>query len=112
MLQVKIQNGDEMERTFYVNDLLDLKRVQDNILEDFQRVLNQDKTDEKIELERILDASDFDNADDLIEWMHEVKEIKDCLDSSGYDSIDEMTEKIDDMSEALSEIYNISRDYY
>mgnify|MGYP007070306178 CR=1 FL=1 len=64
MLTVKIQNGDEMERTFYVNDLQDLKRVQDNLIDDFQKVLAQDESEEKIELGRILDASDYDNAED------------------------------------------------
>ena len=112
MLQVKIQNGDEMERTFYVNDLQDLKRVQDNLVDDFQKVLAQDESEEKIQLERILDASPCDDADELIDWIHEMREIKDDLDRSDYDNVLDMIGKLEEMSDALSEIYNISREYY
>lgn len=111
MLTVKIQNGDEMERTFYVNDLQDLKRVQDNLIDDFQKVLAQDELEEKIRLERILDSTDFDDVDDLIKWINEMKELEDDINHSNYDNIEDMLEQLDNMSSVLSDVYYAVRDF-
>lgn len=111
MLTVKIQCGDETERTFYVNDILDVKRVQDNLLEDFQRVLAQDKSEEKITLERLIDKVGVTDEDELDSWVEEAYEVMDELHSSDYDSIDDMTEALDKMASALSDIYYTSRDF-
>ena len=109
MLTIKIQSGDEMERTIYVNDLYDVKNVQNTVLEEFQKVLENDKSEERIELERLVDKAGVSDVDELEDWIREAYDIKDALDSSDYDSIDEMTERIDELATAVDEVYEAVR---
>lgn len=101
MLQVKIRYGDEVEKLFFISDLQDLKRVQDNLIDDFQKVLAQDRSEEKIQLERILDASPCEDVDELINWIQEMRDLNDNL-----------TCEVDVMKDTISKIYNLSREFY
>lgn len=111
MLTVTIKNGDENSKEFWVNDLGDLKIVQGAITDEFQKVLAQDKSEEKIQLERILDFTDFDDVDDLIKWTNEMKELEDDINHSNYDNIEDMLEQLDNMSCVLSDVYYAVRDF-
>lgn len=111
MLTVTIKNGDENSKEYWVNDLGDLKVVQGAITDEFQKVLAQDKSEEKIELERILDASDFDDADDLIDWIHDAKEMQDDLNRTDFSTVGDMADALENMTNALSDIYYIAREY-
>lgn len=104
MLKVTINSGNAPERSIYVNDLLDIKIVQDAVLDEFQKVMAQEDEDDKIILQRILEKADCETLIDLDDWVENAVELKDALDSSDYDSIDEMTEAIDGMKDALYEI--------
>lgn len=111
MLTVTIKNGDENSKEFWVNDLGDLKVVQGAITDEFQKVLAQDKSEEKIELERILDASDFNDADDVVEWILEAKEMLDDLSRTDFSTVSDMADALENMTGALNDIYYIARDY-
>lgn len=111
MLTVTIKNGDENSKEYWVNDLGDLKLVQGAITDEFQKVLAQDKSEEKIELERILDASNLDNVNDLIDWIYEAKEMQDDLNRTDFSTVGDMAYALDKMTSALSDIYYISRDF-
>ena len=124
MLQVKIQYNEGNERLFYINDILDVKRVMDNILEDFQRVLAQDASDNRVDLERMLEASPFDNPDNLIDWLNEIAEltmgdhtairdwaeISDQLDRMGYDNVEEMADRIDRLQSSINDIFYTAKE--
>ena len=124
MLQVKIQYNEGNERLFYINDILDVKRVMDNILEDFQRVLAQDASDNRVDLERVLEASPFDNPDNLIDWLNEIAEltmgdhtairdwaeISDQLDRMGYDNVEEMADRIDRLQSSINDIFYTAKE--
>ena len=106
MLTVKLNNGSEDERTFYVNDVQDLKRVMDNMLDDFQRCIENDKNEDRIALERLVDIAGVSDADELEDWVKEAYEVMDALNSSDYNSIDEMTERIDSLNSAIEDAYD------
>lgn len=105
MLKITINSGDAPERSIYVNDLLDVKVVQDAILDEFQKVLAQDVEDEKIELSRVLDAADCETVSELQDWVEEATELRRDLDNSDYDSIDDMLERISELEETFDSIY-------
>lgn len=112
MLTVKLNNGNECngeDRIFYINDLYDVKRLQDNILEEFQKVLEQEKSEDRITLERLVDAAGCSDEDELEDWIRDAYDVKDALDSSDYDSVDEMTERIDELANAVDEAYEALR---
>ena len=115
MLTVKLNNGvgeesnATTERTFYINDVQDLKRVMDNILDDFQTCLENEKNEDRITLERLVDMAGVSDVDELEDWVRDAYEIKDALDSSDYDSVDEMTERIDELATAVDEAYEALR---
>ena len=111
MLKVTINSGNALERSIYVNDLLDVKVVQDAVLDEFQKVMAQEDEDDKIILQRILEKADCETVSDLDDWVENTVELKDALDSSDYDSIDEMTEAIDGMKDALYEISRLTGDW-
>lgn len=111
MLKVTINSGNAPERSIYVNDLLDIKVVQDAVLDEFQKVMAQEDEDDKIILQRILEKADCETVSDLDDYIENAVELKDALDSSDYDSIDEMTEAIDGMKDALYEISRLTGDW-
>ena len=111
MLKVTITSGNAPERSIYVNDLLDIKIVQDAVLDEFQKVMAQEDEDNNIILQRILEKVDCETVGDLDDWVENAVELKDALDSSDYDSIDEMTEAIDGMKDALYEISRSAEDW-
>ena len=110
MLTVKLNNGNEDDRTFYVNDVQDLKRVMDNILDDFQKCLENEMNEDKIALQRIFDNSDYDNEDDLIEWIEKMKGLESDLRNSDFDDIDEMVDRIDNLECAIDDIFHSADD--
>ena len=105
MLKITINNGMDAERSIYINDLLDVKVVQDAVIDEYQKVLARDVEDEKIELSRVLDAADCEDVSELQSWVEEVVELKRDLDNSDYDSIDDMLERIGVLEEAIDNIY-------
>ena len=111
MLKVTINSDSAPERSIYVNDLLDVKVVQDAVLDEFQKVMAQEAEDDKIILQRILEKADCETVSDLDDYIENAVELKDALDSSDYDSIDEMTEAIDGMKDALYEISRLTGDW-
>lgn len=111
MLTVTIRNGDENSKEFWVNDLGDLKAVQVAITDEFQTVLAQDKSEEKIELERILDSSDFDNADDLIDWIHKMQEMESELDRTDYNNVGDLADDYERVMSSMSDIFYVAREY-
>ena len=111
MLKVTINSGSAPERSIYVNDLLDIKIVQDAVLDEFQKVMAQEDEDNNIILQRILEKADCETVSDLDDWVENAVELKDALDSSDYDSVDEMTEAIDGMRSALEDIYSSAREW-
>jgi t-SNARE complex subunit (syntaxin) len=111
MLKVTINSGSAPERSIYVNDLVDIKVVQDAVLDEFQKVMAQEAEDDKIILQRILEKADCETVSDLDDYIENAVELQDALDSSDYDSIDEMTEAIDGMKDALYEISRLTGDW-
>ena len=111
MLKVTINSGNAPERSIYVNDLVDIKVVQDAVLDEFQKVMAQEAEDDKIILQRILEKADCETVSDLDDYIENAVELQDALDSSDYDSIDEMTEAIDGMKDALYEISRLTGDW-
>ena len=119
MLKVTINSGDAPERSIYVNDLLDVKVVQDAVLDEYQKVLAQDVEDERIEIERLLDASPCDSISELQEWVESIceicdgdtdeldniKEMKRELDDSDYSNMDEVWDRINTLEETIDSIY-------
>ena len=111
MLTVKLYNGDETtERSFYINDVQDLKRVMDNILDDFQKTLEQSANEDKIMLERLVDKAGVNDVDELEDWIEEAYEMKDALDSSDFTSIDDMTDRIETLENAIDDIFHSADD--
>lgn len=114
MLTVKIQNGELnevgdtlLERTFYVNDLQDLRRVYDNILDDFQKVIAQEQDEKRIEVERLLDNSPFDSISELSDWVQDaVSE----LDRRGYDNVEDAMDRLEQLESAIEDIYYTAND--
>ena len=119
MLTVKIQYGDDMERLFYVNDLQDVKRVSNNLMDDFQKVLEESKSEERIELERLIDKSPCEDADGLSDWINRVCDICDGdtgrleelagiyydLQHSDYDSVEDLLDRVRQLEECIDNIY-------
>ena len=109
MLIVKLNNGnDNEERTFNVCDISDYRFLMNTIFDEFQNVLEQNRNEDRITLERLVDkVPEVRDVDDLEEWIDEAYEIKDALDSSDYDSVDEMTERIESLVSTIEEIYDL-----
>ena len=109
MLTVKLNNGNESnneDRTFYINDVQDLKRVMDNILDDFQRCVENEMSEDRIALERLVDAAGVTDVNELEDWIKDAYEVMDALRSSDFDSVDEMTERIESLSTAIDDAYD------
>ena len=115
MLTVKLNNGvgeesvGTTERIYYINDVEDLKTLALNVLDEFKSCLEQEKSEERILLERLVDKAGVSDIDELEDWIEEAYEIRDALDSSDYDSIDEMTERLDELNNAVDEAYETLR---
>ena len=112
MLTVKLNNGNESnneDRTFYINDFIDLKKVVNEVIDGFQACIENEKTEDRITLERLVDLAGCSDEDELEDWIRNAYDIKDALDSSDYDSIDEMTERIDELANAVDEAYEALR---
>lgn len=111
MLTVKIISGNNGERTYNVCDITDYRLLMNTIFDEFQNVLEQNRNEDRITLERLVDkVPEVRNVDDLEEWIDEAYEIKDALDSSDYDSIDEMTDRIEQLYTAIENIYHEASD--
>ena len=110
MLKITINNGMDAERSIYINDLLDVKVVQDAVIDEYQKVLAREVEDEKIELSRVLDAADCKTVSELQDWVEEVVELKRDLDNYGYDSVEDMMGRINDLEEAIDSIYWAAND--
>ena len=111
MLIVKFNNGSELEdRTYNVCDITDFRLMMNTLLDEFQKVLEQNRSEERIELERVLDASDYDNADDLIEWIERMQEIESDLNNSDFDDVEEMKDRIETLESAIDNIFHEADD--
>lgn len=111
MLTVTIENGDENSKEFWVNDLGDLKLVQGAITDEFQKVLAQDKSEEKIELERLIEASPCNDVEELTDWIDKMADFEDELSRTNYSCIGDLVDEYDRMQSALSYVYYLVRDF-
>lgn len=109
MLIVKLNTGnDNEERTFNVCDITDYRNLMNTIFDEFQKVLEANRNEDRIELERLVDLAGVSDVDELEDWIKDAYEIKDALDSSDYDSVDEMTERIESLVSTIEEIYDLA----
>ncbi len=111
MFTVKINTGiDNEEKVFNVCDLTDFRNLANDLFDRLDEALANNKNEDKIELERVLDASDYDNADDLIEWIERMQEIERDLNETDYDDISELTDRIEQLENAIENIYYEAQD--
>lgn len=113
MLTVKLNNGnyDGDGCIFTIENVEQFRQFQNTLISEFiesevQRRIESEGIDYKEDLERILDAADYDNADDLIDWIAEAKDVYDDLRYSDYDSISDMTSRIEELESAIDDIYH------
>ena len=110
MLTVKLNNGGENEeRIIYINDFIDLKKVVNDLIDGFQACIENERREDRITLERLVDLAGCSDEDELETWIRDAYEFKDALDSSDYDSVDEMTERIEELANAVDEAYEALR---
>ena len=80
MLKVTIENGDYEPKTHFINDLLDLKAVQGILVDEYNKVWQEDEESYK---ERLT---------------------AEILRGTGYDTIEGLTERIAQLEMAISDI--------
>lgn len=106
MLKVTFSKGDvNSDRTFYVNDLMDVKRVQDTLIDETQRVFAEDDEAKDEKLRQIFEMVDCETVFELYDWVSDMVELQNDLDRSGYDSIEDMVDRIGTLEEAIDSIY-------
>lgn len=109
MFTVKLNTGNDNERAFNVCDITDYKNLMTVLFDEFQNVLEQNKDEYRIELERLVDLAGVSDVDELEDWIRDAYENMDALRSSDYDSVEEMTERIESLSTAVNDAYDALR---
>ena len=116
MLTVKFNNGSGLgDNEFTIENVEQFRQFQNVLISEFiesevERRIENEAIDCREELEQILEASDYDNADDLIEWIEKMQEIERDIDDSDYDDISEMTDRIEQLENAIDDIYYQAQD--
>ena len=116
MFKVTISR-DEQVGVYYIQNIEDVKNVQGYLMDEYEKDMASvqeelDKLNEK--LDTLLANSHCDTLDEYINTMCDEEQIKEnlrdeiiseALEDTGYGSIDEMDEKIQELQDAIEEVY-------
>lgn len=113
MLTVKFNNGNGLgDNEFNIETIDQFRQFQNVFVTEVVTTLVEAEVAKKMEemdeykedAERIIAASDYDNADDLIEWIERMQELESDLERSDYDDISNLVDRVQQLEEVIDNI--------